>query len=182
MGSREIAKKMSYVSQRAEASRMKVYDLILLGRNPHFQWAPGEYDHTLTEKALRTLGLKDLALRYADEISGGEFQLVQIARSLVQEPRAMLLDEPTSNLDISNQHHLMERFRALIHSSPRVAVMTLHDINIALRYSDKFLLLKEGRIFAGGGREVINPANIREVYNMDVHVEELHGIPLVIPV
>ena len=182
MGSREIARKMSYVSQRADASRMKVYDLILLGRKPHFQWGPSRNDHSLAEEAIRTLGLEELALRYADEISGGEFQLVQIARALVQEPRAMLLDEPTSSLDISNQHHLMEKIRRLIHSSPRTAVLTLHDINLALRYADKFLLLKAGRIFAAGGREVINPANISAVYNMDVHVEELHGIPLVIPV
>jgi len=177
----EIARQIGFVPQRGEVSRMKVYDLILLGRKPHFQWGPGTNDHALTEEAIQALGLDALALRYADEISGGEFQLVQIARALVQEPRAILLDEPTSNLDISNQYRLMAKIRTLIHTFPRAAVMTLHDINLAIRYSDQFILMKKGRIHAAGGREIITPSNIREVYEMDVLVEEVAGTPVVLP-
>lgn len=178
----EIARQIGFVPQRGEVSRMKVYDLILLGRKPHFDWGPGKNDHALTEEAIRALGLEHLSLRYADEISGGEFQMVQIARALVQEPRAILLDEPTSNLDISNQYRLMAKIRSLIRTFPRAAVMTLHDINLAIRYSDRFLLMKKGRIHAAGGREIITPANIREVYEMDVLVEEVAGTPVVLPV
>lgn len=177
-----IARQIGYVSQRGEVSRVKVYDLVLLGRKPHFKWGPKEEDHRLTAEALKLLGCGHLSLRYADEISGGEFQLVQIAQALVREPRAVLLDEPTANLDIGNQHLLMEKIRNLIHSGPRAAVMTLHDLNLALRYSDRFILLRDGFIHAGGGREVLTRKNIKEVYDLDVLVEEVRGVPLVVPI
>ncbi len=161
---------------------MKVYDHVLLGRKPHFKWGPGKEDHRSAMDAIGMLGLESLALRYADELSGGEFQMVQIARALAQDPRAILFDEPTSSLDISNQHRLMGTIRTLIHAGSRSAVMTMHDINLALRYSDKFLLLKDGRILAAGGREIIDPEAIRAVYGMEARVVEAGGYPLVVPV
>jgi len=182
MSRRKIARKMGWVPQQGEVSSIKVYDLILLGRKPHFKWSPGKEDHRQAMEALRMLGLEHLSLRYADEISGGEFQLVQIARAMAQEPRAILFDEPTSSLDISNQHRLMGKIQSLIHATPRAAVMSMHDINLALRYSDKFLLLKNGRIYAAGGREIISPAALREVYAMDAQVVEAGGHPTVIPI
>ena len=182
MSRRKIARKMGWVPQQGEVSSIKVYDLILLGRKPHFKWSPGKEDHRQAMEALRMLGLEHLSLRYADEISGGEFQLVQIARAMAQEPRAILFDEPTSSLDISNQHRLMGKIQSLIHATPRAAVMSMHDINLALRYSDKFLLLKDGHIHAAGGREIISPAALREVYAMDAQVVEAGGHPTVIPI
>ncbi len=178
----QIARRVSWVPQQSETSRMKVYDLILLGRKPRFTWGPGKEDHRQVEKALNLLGIEHLALRYADELSGGELQLVQIARALAQEPRVILFDEPTSSLDISNQHRLMPRIQSIIHGEKRAAVMTMHDINLALRYSDKFLLLKEGRVSAIGGREIINDASIEEVYKMKSRVVEAAGHPVVVPV
>ena len=178
----QIARRLSWVPQQSETSRMKVYDLILLGRKPHFTWGPGNEDHHQVEKALRLLDIAHLALRYADELSGGELQLVQIARALAQEPRVILFDEPTSSLDISNQHRLMPRIQSLIHGEKRAAVMTMHDINLALRYSDKFLLLKDGRVHAMGGREIINDASIEEVYKMKSRIVEAAGHPVVVPV
>jgi len=182
MSRRKIAGKMGWVPQQGEVSSIKVYDLILLGRKPHFKWSPGRNDHRQAMEAIRMLGLEHLSLRYADEISGGEFQLVQIARAMAQEPRAVLCDEPTSSLDISNQHRLMGKIQSLIHATPRAAVMSMHDINLALRYSDKFLLLKEGRIWAAGDREIVSPTAIRAVYNMDAHIVEAGGYPTVIPI
>ena len=182
MSRRKIARKMGWVPQQGEVSSIKVYDLILLGRKPHFKWSPGRNDHRQAMEAIRMLGLEHLSLRYADEISGGEFQLVQIARAMAQEPRAVLCDEPTSSLDISNQHRLMGKIQSLIHATPRAAVMSMHDINLALRYSDKFLLLKEGRIWAAGNREIVSPTAIRAVYNMDAHIVEAGGYPTGIPI
>ena len=181
MSRNKIARKIGWVPQRGEVSRMKVYDLILLGRKPHFRWGPGEEDHTHTRKAIRLLGLDSLSMRYADELSGGEFQMVQIARAMAQEPRVILYDEPTSSLDISNQYRLMTKIGQLIHSSPRAAIMTMHDLNLSLRYSDKFLLLKEGRICAAGGREIITSETIEKVYSMDARVVQAGGFPVVLP-
>ena len=182
MSRTKIARKIGWVPQQGEASKMKVYDLILLGRKPYFRWEPGKEDHALVENAIRLLGIEELVMRYADEISGGEFQLVQIARALAQEPRVVLFDEPTSSLDISNQHRLMSKIQALIHESKCAAAMTMHDINLALRYSDKFLLLKDGCIVAAGESGVISPEIIKDVYNMEAQVLEAGGYPLVIPV
>ena len=177
----QIARRIGWVPQQGEKTRMKVYDLILLGRKPYFRWAPSRRDHLLVKEAIKLMGIESLAMRYADEISGGEFQLVQIVRAMAQAPRVILFDEPTSSLDISNQHRLMSRISPLIHSSPMSAVMTLHDINLALRYSDKFLLLRDGIVCAAGGREIITPENILKVYDMDVLVEEAGGYPVVVP-
>ena len=177
----EIARKIGWVPQRGDMSRMKVYDLILLGRKPYFRWNPSPDDYRKVEEAIRMLGIEDISLRYADELSGGEFQLVQIVRALAQDPRVILFDEPTNSLDIRNQHHLMAKMQAIIHNSPRAAVMTMHDINLALRYSDKFLLLKDGCISAAGDRSIITPEHIQKVYDMRVSVVEAGGYPMVVP-
>ena len=181
MGQVKIAQKIGWVPQHGDCSRMKVYDLILLGRKPYFRWSPGREDHLRVEEAIRLMGIEELSMRYADELSGGEFQLVQIVRAMAQTPRVILFDEPTSSLDISNQHHLMSRIRTLIHGGGKAAVMTLHDINLAARYCDKFILLKDGRICAAGDRGIITPENIREVYGMDAQVVEAGGYPVVVP-
>ena len=181
MGPGMIARKIGWVPQNGEKSRMKVYDLILLGRKPYFRWAPGKEDHAQVEKAIELMGIESLSMRYADELSGGEFQLVQIVKALAQSPRVILFDEPTSSLDISHQHLLMSRIVSLIHSEPMAAVMTVHDINLALRYSDKFLLLKDGIVCAAGDRSIITPENIDMAYNMEVSVAEACGYPVVVP-
>ena len=178
----DIARKMGWVPQWSQPSRIKVYDLILLGRKPYFRWEPRREDYQKVEEAIGILGIEDLALRYADEISGGEFQLVQIVRALVQDPRVILFDEPTGSLDIRNQHLLMTKIRSLIHTSSRAAVMTMHDINLALRYSDKFLLLKDGCVYAAGDRTIITKESIKAVYEMEVNVVEAGGYPLAVPV
>lgn len=182
MSTEEIARKIGWVPQHSKATRMKVYDLILLGRKPFFHWAPSKKDHEIVEDAIKIMDIENLAMRYADEISGGEFQLVQIVRVLAQRPKIILFDEPTSSLDISRQHQLMSKIVSLIHSNTTASVITMHDINLALRYSDKFILLKDGYIHAAGGREIITPEIIKSVYNMDAEITEACGQPVVIPV
>ena len=182
MHSVDIARKIGWVPQRSNMSRIKVYDLILLGRKPYFRWNPSKEDYKKVEEAINIMGIKDISLRYIDELSGGEFQLVQIVRALAQDPLAILLDEPTSSLDIRNQHLLMHKMKEIIHGSSRAAIITMHDVNLALRYSDKFLLLKDGSICAVGDKSIITPENILKVYDMKVKVVEIGGYPLVIPI
>ena len=182
MHSVDIARKIGWVPQRSNMSRIKVYDLILLGRKPYFRWNPSKEDYKKVEEAINIMGIKDISLHYIDELSGGEFQLVQIVRALAQDPLAILLDEPTSSLDIRNQHLLMHKMKEIIHGSSRAAVITMHDVNLALRYSDKFLLLKDGSICAVGDKSIITPENILKVYDMEVRVVEVGGYPLVIPI
>ncbi len=181
MNRRDIARHMGYVSQRGDVTRMTVYDLILLGRRPHFDWSAGREDHELTAQVIELMELSALAVRYADELSGGELQMVQIARALVQQPRIIILDEPTNSLDIRNQHRVLSTIKGIIQTHPMAAVMTGHDINLSIRYSTKFILLKEGNIFAAGDRSIITPEHMHEVYGVEMDVEEFNGVPLVIP-
>ncbi len=175
------ARKIGWVPQSGEPSMMNVFDLVLLGRKPHFSWAPTKDDYKRVEEALTTVGIEDLALRSADQLSGGEFQQVQIARALAQDPKVILFDEPTSSLDIHNQYRLMSTIQKIIHQSSRLAVMAVHDLNLALRYCDRFILLKEGKIFASGGTEIITASSIEAVYDIKTTVTEVEGYPIVVP-
>jgi iron complex transport system ATP-binding protein len=178
---REAAKRMGYVPQRGEVSKMTVFDAVLIGRRPYIDWDATEKDMRLTSRIIDLMGLRELSLRYVDEISGGEYQLVQIARALAQQPDVILMDEPTSSLDISNQHMIMKTIRKIVQKNRMAAVMTIHDLNLAVRYSDKFVMMHNGRIFAAGDHSIITPANIRSAYHVDVYVESINGIPVIIP-
>ncbi len=182
MSKKDIAKNIGYVAQKSETSRTTVFDSVLLGRKPHFDWNATEKDIRLAGRVLHLLGLDGLALKYVDEISGGEYQLVQIARVLVQQPKVILLDEPTSSLDLSNQHIIMHLIRNIVKKNHMAAIMIIHDLNLAIRHSDKFILMKAGQVYAIGGHEVITPESIKEVYNIDAYVESVRGIPVVIPI
>ena len=154
----------------------------MLGRKPHFEWDITEKDIRLAGRVLHLLGLDELALKYVDEISGGEYQLVQIARVLVQQPKVILLDEPTSSLDLYNQHLIMHLIRNIVKKNHMAAIMIIHNLNLAIRHSDKFILMKDGRVYSAGGHEIITPENIKAVYNIEAYVESVRGIPIVIPI
>lgn len=177
----EIARRMGYVPQRSEAGRMTAFDAILLGRRPHIQWNVSESDLQIVEAAIRMLRLEDLSLRYINEMSGGELQKVSIARALVQEPRVLLLDEPTSSLDLRNQLDILEIVRRVVTEHDVAAVMTMHDLNMALRYADRFIFLKDGVIHAAGGPEVVTAEIIEAVYGVSVAVEQYNGFHIVVP-
>ncbi len=177
----EIAREMAYVSQRTQPMRMTVFDSVLLGRRPHMGFDVTSRDLAITEAILRRLDLADLALRYVDEMSGGEVQKVAIARALVQEPRILLLDEPTSSLDLKNQLEILGLVRDVVREHGVAALMTMHDLNLALRFADRFILMKGGAIHAAGGREVVTAETIRSVYDVPVTVEQCCGFPVVVP-
>ncbi|WP_292731099.1 ABC transporter ATP-binding protein [Methanoculleus sp.] len=177
----EIARKVGYVPQRCEAGRMTVFDAVLLGRRPHIRWDVTDADIRIVEAAIRMLHLENLTLRYIDEMSGGELQKVSIARALVQEPRVLLLDEPTSSLDLKNQLEILGIIRQVTTDHDVAAVMTMHDLNMALRYADRFILLKDGAIHAAGSPDVVTPEAIEAVYGVHVTVERYNGFRFVVP-
>ncbi|KAF1076164.1 ABC transporter ATP-binding protein [Methanogenium sp. MK-MG] len=177
----EVARRIGYVAQQCEKARLTVFDAILLGRRPHMGWSVSDTDLKIVDSAIRMLELEDLTLRYTDEMSGGELQKVSIARALVQEPRLLLLDEPTSSLDLKNQIDILSTIQAVVKSHQVSAVMTMHDLNLAIRFSDRFILLKDGTIYEAGGHDIIRPDVIEEVYGLPVHVETVAGHPVVVP-
>lgn len=182
MDNSQLAKYIGYVPQRSSGNYMTVFDTLLLGRKPYIKWKVSRKDIETVYRVLELLGLEEHAWKYTNELSGGELQKVVIGRALVQEPEVLLLDEPTNNLDIKNQLEVMEIIRSISKSEGITSVLVMHDLNLALRYSDKFALMKDGVIYAVGGREVITPENIRSVYGVDVYIEHVRGYPVVVPI
>ncbi len=182
LGPQELAKRLGYVAQINVGNFMTVFDAVLLGRKPYIGWGAGEEDIKLVEEALKLVGLEKLSLRRTNELSGGELQRVMLARALVQEPRILLLDEPTNNLDLRNQLEVMKLVSEITHQRDIATIVVMHDINLSLRYADKFLVMKEGIIYAEGRREVIEPQLVKEVYGIEALVENIRGFPTVIPV
>lgn len=177
-----VARRLSYVPQRCETGRLTVFDAILLGRKPYIEWKVTSDDIKKTDAVIKTLGLEELSLRFLDELSGGELQKVSIARALVQEPRVLLLDEPTSSLDLKNQQEILKTIRHIVSGHGTAAVMTLHDINSALRFADKILFMKDGKIFSAVERSKVSVDVIEKVYGLPVMMEEVNGNPVVVPV
>ncbi len=178
----DIARRMGYVPQRCEPARLTVFDAILLGRMPHIKWNVSDEDVMLVEATIKKMHLEEMALRYIDELSGGELQKVSIARALTQNPRLLLLDEPTSSLDLKNQLEILNIVRDVVRKEPVSAVMTMHDLNMAFRYADKFLFLKNGSIYAAGSMGDITSHVIEEVYGVPVTIQNYMDVSIVIPV
>ena len=177
----ELAQQVSYVAQKNELAHTTVFDAVLLGRKPHMKWGPSDVDYDVAEHALRAVGMEDCRLRYMNQLSGGEQQKVMLARAIAQEPKLMLLDEPTSSLDPRNQYESMELIRHCAHDHHIAVLVVIHDLNLALRFCDRFLFLKDGAVFASGGQEAVTSENIQAVYGMEATVEQFDGIPMVIP-
>ncbi len=177
----EIAKRLGYVAQRNEAGRMTAFDAVLLGRKPHLRWKITDGDLRKVDGALKQLGLEHLALRHINEMSGGELQKVCLARALVQEPSVLLLDEPTSSLDLKNQLEILRTIRHVVHEHKLAAVMTMHDLNMAFRFSDAFVFIKEGKVFCCGNNDELTPDMIREVYGVPVDILRHQGQTVVVP-
>ncbi len=178
---RERARLIAYVPQRSHVSGSTVFESVLLGRRPYLTWDVSENDLDMVSEIISVIGLEDLSEKKVDSISGGEYQLVQIARALVQDPKVILLDEPTNNLDVSNQEKVLKVLKDIISERGLCAVMTNHDINLSARHSDRLLMLRSGEIYASGGKEIITSQSIKDVYGMDVTVETVRGNPVIVP-
>lgn len=178
----QVAQKIGYVAQRNETGRFTVFDAVLLGRKPYIKWDVKNEDIEIVDDVIKRMGLNHLVLRYLDELSGGELQKVVIARALVQEPDVMLLDEPTNNLDLKNQIEVLEIVKETVTGRGIAAVVVMHDINMALRFADKFLLLKDGTVYGCGGLDVMTEESIAEVYGLSVRMAKIDGLPLIVPV
>ncbi len=176
-----LAQRIGYVEQQRSGSRATVFNTVLLGRKPYIRWDITQNDMAIASQALETLGLSGYALRFLDELSGGELQKVVIARALAQQPEILLMDEPTSSLDLKNQLEVLNLIRQITREQGIAVVVAMHDLNLALRFADRFLLLKDKKIYAAGGPEVITPENIETVYSVPVVIAAHNGSRVVIP-
>ena len=177
----DIAKNIGYVAQHHHMLRQTVFDAVLMGRKPYIKWDATKLDSAIVNETIEALGMSELAMRFTDELSGGEMQKVVIARAIAQQPKVLLMDEPTSNLDMKNQFDTIRVIREIIQKQHISVIVTMHDINLALRFADKFLLIKKGEIYAAGGPEIINRQNISDVYGIEASVHLIEGHSVVIP-
>jgi iron complex transport system ATP-binding protein len=171
---RAIARTVATVAQEnSVAFQFSVIEIVLMGRAPHLGpfHLETRHDLAISEEALRRFDLTHLAKRPVQELSGGERKRVFLARALAQEPRAILLDEPTAFLDLRHVAEIFACFQQLRSERGLSVIATLHDLNAAALYADRILMLKEGAPAGyGSPAEVFTKARLRDVYEVDVQV------------
>jgi iron complex transport system ATP-binding protein len=180
MGRNELARTVAYVAQKNELTHSTVFDSVLLGRKPYIKWSVSQEDLDICTRIMERVGLLDYQMRYVDELSGGELQKVMLARALVAQPKLLLLDEPTSNLDPKNQYEMMALVRELAREQGITVITVIHDLNLALRFCDKFYFLKAGEGYSYGGLDTVTPETLQAVYGIRAEVLDVGGRKTVI--
>jgi iron complex transport system ATP-binding protein len=176
IGYQQLAKEIAVVSQSLLVNFMSVEEFVLLGRIPHlrrFQFLETKKDLEIATKCMEITGILGLKDNLMQNLSGGERQLALIARALTQEPRLLLLDEPTAHLDIAHQIGILDLIRRLNKKFGATVVMVLHDLNLASEYCQRLALVNQGKIHkVGSPFEVLNYQIIEDVYRTVVVVEK----------
>ncbi len=185
---RDIARVLGMLPQTPIAPEgLTVADLVARGRHPHQSWLRqwSAEDEAEVAAALAQTGIADLAERTLDELSGGQRQRAWISMALAQGTDILLLDEPTTYLDLAHSLEVLDLVDRLHDELGRTVVMVLHDLNLAIRYSDRLVVMREGRIVAQGApADVIDAELLREVFGLraEVHTDPVSGRPMVVPI
>lgn len=166
----DLAKKIAYVPQNeVKVTGIKVFDMVLSGRKPYISWKPSDKDYNIVKEVIESLKLEHIAMKDISELSGGQQQMVYIARAIAQEPKILLLDEPTSALDVKHQLEIMQLLKSLSDKGITI-IVTLHDINLATKYAHKYLMLQNGKLFAEGGKEILTEQHLEGLYGVKVKI------------
>ena len=164
--SKEAAKLISYLPQDIPHSSLTVYDTLLLGRLPYLSYRNREKKKDdYLDPIIQELHLENIVNKTSDELSGGERQKVMIAKALVQKCKLLVLDEPTSSLDIENQTLLLKLLKRLVTEKNITVLLSIHDINLALRFADEFFLMKDGNMIYKGEAEKITEQQLEETFD-----------------
>jgi iron complex transport system ATP-binding protein len=183
MSRMHLARHLGYVPQSVQNRfPMTVFDAVLMGRRPHMGWRPSRRDMDIVSEILTDLNLADLAVTDFERLSGGQKQKVLLARALAQNADFLILDEPTSSLDLKHQIDVMELIRNLAVTRNVGVIMAMHDLNLAARFSDRVLMLHHGKVHGFGKPwDVIHQDSIRSVYGVDAMIGESNGVRFVLP-
>lgn len=180
MPRRERARRVAYVPQDIHFGALSVFDSILMGRISYFGLKASREDYEAVERILADMGLEALARRNVDTLSGGERQKIAIARAMAQEPKLMIFDEPTGNLDIANERLIIQESRALAREKQIGILCSLHDLNQAMSFGDRFFFLKDGAVKYAGDRTCIREAVLEDVFDIRVRIVEVENQKIII--
>lgn len=182
---RDLARVVGVVAQREEpAFPLKVGQAVMYGRYPHLGplGQPGPADHRAVELAMEGCDILGLAGRWVATLSGGEWQRVRIARALAQSPMALVLDEPTANLDIRHEMEVFELVSQLVRSQGLAALLITHHVNLGARFADRMVVLKRGSVRAAGHPSVILSREVlQDVFDWPVDLFNWQGVPQFVP-
>lgn len=185
MSQQEVARCIGYLTQEnASQALLTVFEVILLGRMSSLSLKIPPEELEKVWKIIQDVNIEPIATCMFHQLSGGQRRIVSIAQSIVREPKILLLDEPTSNLDMQNQLEVLELVRDYTQKNGTATVVTLHDLNMAARYADKVIVLKDGAIYKSGTpQEAITEDVVRETYHVEAEITyDRHGIPMVNPI
>ena len=174
MTPKDFSRKIGYVPQKyVPSDHMKVFDAILIGRAPYVSWSYSDEDFEYADKAIEKIGIEDLTDCFVNNLSGGQMQKVILSRAIAQNPEFFALDEPTSALDLKNQMTTLKTIKSIVNEEKKGAIVALHDLNLAMKFSDRVIMLKDGKIKVDGTpEEAINEENILDVYGVKSEIFE----------
>ena len=176
----ERARRIAYVPQDIRFGALTVFDSILMGRISFFGMKAGSEDVEAVEKIMVDMGLTEFAQRNVEQLSGGERQKIAIARAMAQEPKLMIFDEPTGNLDIANEHLIIEEAKKLAREKNISILSSLHDLNQALHFGDRFFFMKDGVVKYACRKQEITESVIRDIYGISVKIVEIDNRRVII--
>ena len=175
MSRRERAGIVAYVPQQIDFGALTVYQTVLAGRVSYYNIRPSKADLEVVENVLAEMDLQDVSCRNVQELSGGERQKVAIARALAQQPQVLVFDEPTGNLDIANELLIINEAKKIAHKRGITVFSSIHDLNQAMYFGDRFFFMKDGRIRCSGGPEVFEENIFRDIYGVFAKIVENDG-------
>lgn len=175
VGRVERAKLIAYVPQDITFGDLTVFDSVLTGRIARFGLIAGKEDREVVERVLNELEIERLANKNVNELSGGERQKVAIARALAAEPKMLVFDEPTGNLDIQNERLIFDIAKKIASEKNITILIAIHNIGFAMEFGDKFFMMKDGEIKHTGGVEIINEQTIDDVFGVKAKIFDVEG-------
>lgn len=179
---KELARYISVVPQLQKSMfDFKVFDIVLMGRNPHLSLSPSKEDINKTKETLKKVGIEHLTEKSYKQISGGERQMVNIARAVNQDTQIIVMDEPTSYLDLKNQSKVMNLVKNLNEKENKTIIMVLHDPSHAMMFSHNCIFVDNGKVICGESDNLILPKYIKQIYGVNSEKVKLKGNNYIVP-